>query len=430
MRVGVLGLWHLGSVTAACVAASGIATIGVDADAEVIAGLKRGEPPLAEPGLPELIRDGLKTGRLSFTTDVGVLAAADVIWVCHDTPVAEDDHADVGSVTAGIQAALPHVRDGAVVLVSAQLPVGTVAKLEQSFAASAGNRTVDFACSPENLRLGRAIDSFRNPGRIILGTRTPRARAVLSQLLGRFCANLVFTSVESAEMVKHALNAWLASSITLTNELAAICERVGADAAEVESGLRSDPRVGAQAYVRPGAAFAGGTLARDVRFLSQLAEQNHVKAPLIASVLASNEAHGAWSIERLRERLGPLDGRTVAVLGLAYKPGTDALRRSAALRLIRDLIAERCGVRAFDPAVRRLPPEFGRDVVLAQDANQAMEGADAVVIATEWPQFRCLSAEDFVSTMAGNLILDPGRFLAPVIAADARLKLVSVGRAA
>jgi UDPglucose 6-dehydrogenase len=417
-------------VTAACVAASGIATVGVDTDAEVVAGLNRGEPPLVEPQLPELTGDGLRAGMLAFTTNLTALAAADVVWVCYDTPVDEHDRADVGSVTAGVEAIFPYLRDGAIVLVSSQLPVGSVAALERAVAKAVKGRTLDFACSPENLRLGRAIDSFRNPGRIVVGVRTERARAVLSELLGRFCANLIFTSVESAEMTKHALNAWLASSIALTNELAVICERVGADAAEVESGLRGDPRVGAHAYVRAGAAFAGGTLARDVRFLSQLAEQHHVKTPVIASVLASNEAHGVWSIDRLRERLGPLDGRSVAVLGLSYKPGTDAIRRSAALQLVRDLVAAHCAVRAFDPAVRRVPPDIGGDLVLAQDVRQAMHGADAVVIATEWPQFRSLTAEDFTSSMSGNLILDPGRFLSPAIAADPRLTLLSVGRAA
>lgn len=430
MKVGVLGLWHLGSVTAACVAAAGIATVGVDADSGVIAGLSRGEPPLVEPQLPELIGDGLRAGTLTFTTEVAALAAADVVWVCYDTPVAEDDRADVGGVTAAIEAAFPHLRDGAIVLVSAQLPVGTVAALERAFAPIAQGRNVEFACSPENLRLGRAIGSFREPGRIVLGVRSKRARAVLSELLGRFCPNLIVTSVESAEMTKHALNAWLASSITLTNELAVICEQVGADAAEVEAALRSDPRIGSQAYVRPGAAFAGGTLARDVRFLSQLAEQHHVKALLIGSVLVSNAAHGAWSIERLRERLGPLDGRCVAVLGLSYKPGTDATRRSAALVLVRGLLEARCGVRAFDPAVRRVPPDLARGLVVAADARQALQGADAAVIATEWPQFRSLTAEDFTSSMSGNLILDPGRFLPPAIAADPHLRLLSVGRAA
>jgi UDPglucose 6-dehydrogenase len=371
-------------VTAACVAASGIATVGVDTDAEVVAGLNRGEPPLVEPQLPELTGDGLRAGMLAFTTDLTALAAADVVWVCYDTPVDEHDRADVGSVTAGVEAICPYLRDGAIVLVSSQLPVGSVAALERAVAKAVKGRTLDFACSPENLRLGRAIDSFRNPGRIVVGVRTERARAVL------------------------------------TNEFAVICERVGADAAEVESGLRGDPRVGAHAYVRAGAAFAGGTLARDVRFLSQLAEQHHVKTPVIASVLASNEAHGVWSIDRLRERLGPLDGRSVAVLGLSYKPGTDAIRRSAALQLVRDLMAAHCAVRAFDPG----------DLVLAQDVRQAMHRADAVVIATEWPQFRSLTAEDFTSSMSGNLILDPGRFLSPAIAADPRLTLLSVGRAA
>jgi UDPglucose 6-dehydrogenase len=430
VKVGVLGLWHLGSVTAACVAAAGIQTVGVDGDPQVIAALRRSEPPVFEPRLAELISHGLEAGTLSFAADPAALASADVVWICHDTPIDGDDRADISGVCASIESAFPHLRDGAIVLVSAQLPIGTVSNLERAFARTADGRSVEFACSPENLRLGLAVESFRNPSRIVVGLRSSRAREVLSALLGRFCNNLIFTSVESAEMAKHALNAMLAASITITNELAVICERVGADAAEVESALRSDPRIGAHAYVRPGAAFAGGTLARDVRLLSELAGHHHVHAPLIGSVIPSNEAHRAWMIDKLLERLGTLKSRTVAVLGLSSKPGTDVIRRSAAVMLLRALIAEGADVCVFDPVVRSLPPELERNLRVAVDARAAMEGAEAVVIATEWPQFRSLTAEDFRSTMSGNLIIDPGRFLTQAIAAGPGLQLLSVGRAA
>jgi UDPglucose 6-dehydrogenase len=247
----------------------------------------------------------------------------------------------VARVVGQIEGIFPHLRDRAVVLVSAQLPVGTVAALEAAFARSGGRRTVDFACSPENLRLGRAIHAFRNPGRIVIGVRNDRARQTLSPLLERLCDTLIWTRVESAEMAKHALNAFLASAITLTNELAVICEQVGAEAAEVEAALRSDPRIGTEAYVRAGPAFGGGTLARDIRYLLDLAQTTGLKAPLIASIIASNDAHRAWMLDTLHARLGSLRARKLAVLGLAYKPGTDATRRSAAVELVRQLIAER-----------------------------------------------------------------------------------------
>jgi UDPglucose 6-dehydrogenase len=427
MKVGVFGLWHLGSVTAACLAAAEIMTIAVDTDPQVVAGLNQGEPPLFEPQLAELVRAGVDKGTLLFTSELAALAAVDIVWVCHDTPVDEEDRADVARVVGQIEAIFPHLRDGAVVLVSAQLPAGTVAALERAFARCAGQRTVDFACSPENLRLGRAIWAFRNPGRIVIGVRNDRARRALSPLLERLCDTLIWTRVESAEMAKHALNAFLASAIALTNELAVICEQVGADAAEIEAALRSDPRIGAEAYVRAGPAFGGGTLARDLRYLLGLAQTRSLNVPLIAGVIASNEAHRAWMLHTLRARLGSLRARKLAVLGLAYKPGTDAIRRSSAVALVRQLIAESAQVSAFDPMVQVSPSDIAAQLTVARSAPGAMTGAAAVVIGTEWPQFRALTAEDFVTHMDGNLVIDPGRFLAPALAHDPRLDVVSIG---
>ena len=233
-------------------AGAGIATVGIDDDAQTIAKLANGEPPLYEPGLAELVGEGLASGELSFTTDPARLADADIVWICHDTPVDEDDRADVGAVFSRVEAIFPHLKDGAVVLVSAQMPVGSMARLEKSFAARADGRQVDFACSPENLRLGKALEIFRNPGRIIVGIRRQRSRDRLSPLLEKFCQNLIWMSIESAEMTKHSINAFLALSITFTNELATIAEQVGANASDVEKALRSEPRIGPNAYVKAG----------------------------------------------------------------------------------------------------------------------------------------------------------------------------------
>lgn len=414
MKVAVAGLWHLGSVTAACVAKAGIDTIGIDRDSQVVARLNDGEPPLFEPGLAELVQQGRQAGLLSFTTDATAVADAEVLWICYDTPVDDDDRADVDAVVGWSESLFPHLRDGAVVLVSAQLPVGTVARLERSFAAVANGRDVDFACSPENLRLGRAIGVFLDPGRIIIGVRNDSAREKLAPLLRNFCENLMWMNVESAEMVKHALNGYLALSITFTNELAVIAERIGANAADIERALRSDPRIGPNAYVKAGPAFAGGTLARDVQFLSSIAEQQGLKAPLINSIIASNRAHGQWSLDQLRRKLAPLRGKAIAVLGLSYKPGTDAIRRSSSIELVRELLDEGAIVTAFDPAVRTLPGELDAAITLAKDARDTLRNADAVVVATEWPEFRELTADDFARGMVGRLILDPAAFLTSI----------------
>jgi len=430
MKLGVVGLWHLGTVTAACTAAAGIRTIGIDDDRSNVERLGRGEPPVFEPGLAELVKQGLAAGTLSFADAGPVLGEIDVLWACHDTPVDDADRADVEFVVRKLEATFSYLPDQAVMLVSAQLPVGTIAALERSFASVARGRTVSFACSPENLRLGHAIEIFRNPGRIVVGVRDRRAREILLPILSRFCGNLIWTSVETAEMAKHALNAFLAVSVGFTNELAAICEEVGADATDVEKALRSDPRIGPHAYVRPGPPFAGGTLARDIRFLSQVAERHKLDTPLIASVIASNHARRNWTIDHARRRLGALAGRKIAVLGLAYKPGTDAIRRSTAIELLRSLVGEAAKVCAFDPAVRSLPAEFDGAVTLTSDARSALAGASAAIVATEWPEFQRLSADDFALTMERRLIIDPGRFLHPAIVQDARIEVISIGTAA
>jgi UDPglucose 6-dehydrogenase len=414
MKVAVAGLWHLGSVTAACVAKAGVETIGIDRDPQVVARLNDGEPPLFEPGLAELVRQGRQAGKLSFTTDITAVANADVLWICYDTPVDDDDRADVDAVIRWSEEFFPHLRDGAVVLISAQMPVGSVARLERAFAAVAHRRRIDFACSPENLRLGRAIGVFLDPGRIIVGIRGEQAREKLTPLMTKFCQNLMWMNVESAEMVKHALNGFLALSVTFTNELATIAERVGADAADIERALRSDPRVGPNAYVKAGPAFAGGTLARDVQFLSAISGNEKLKTPLIDSIIASNRAHGQWSLDQLRWKLTPLRGKTVAVLGLSYKPGTDAIRRSSSIELVRELLAEGATVRAYDPAVRSLPGELDTAIVVAKDARDALRNAAAVVVATEWPEFRELSADDFTRGMTGSLVIDPAAFLTSI----------------
>jgi UDPglucose 6-dehydrogenase len=427
MKLAVFGLWHLGSVTAACTAAAGVPTIGIDLDRERISRLENGEPPLYEPGLTELIRSGSASGALAFNADVASVSNADVVWICHDTAVDEEDRADTEAVRSQIEMLFPHLKDGAVVLVSAQLPVGSVAALEQTFAARANGRTVFFACSPENLRLGKAIEVFQNPGRIVIGVRDDRARGILEPLLSKFCATLIWMSVESAEMVKHGLNSFLAMSVTFANEIATVCERVGADACEVERGLKSDPRIGTGAYIRPGPAFAGGTLARDVNFLRTLAGKYGLTLPVIDGIYASNRAHGQWAYHQLSDKLQPLSGRTIGVLGLAYKPGTSALRRSPSVELIQALLKDGARVQAFDPHVSALPDEM-KSVRLCSDARSVANGADALVVGNESPEFRSLSTDDIASVMTGRIVLDPGRFLAPAFAADPRLSLISVGR--
>ena len=373
---------------------------------KTLAGLRAGQAPLAEPGLDPLLRRGLDGGRLGFAfgADAAALGAADVLWLCYDTPVDENDVADVPFVLDRLEACLPALRPGAIVLLSAQLPAGTVHRLETRHPG------VAFACSPENLRLGKALDDFRQPARIVAGVRDASTRAVLEPLFAPFCRDVLWMRPESAEMTKHGVNAWLALSVTFANELARVCEAVGADPREVERGLRSEPRIGQKAYLRPGAAFAGGTLARDVVALGELARKHGEPAAIFPAILAGNEAHKDWAFRTVQRLLPKLAGSTVAVLGLTYKPDTNTLRRSGAVQLCTKLLEAGARVRCYDPSITELPPEL-KDARTCTRLQDAVADVDAAVIATEWPQIKHADWLDLSRRMRRRLIVDANGFL-------------------
>ncbi len=411
MQVCVFGLWHLGCVTAAAVAEHH-EVAALDFDAANIAALKQGQPPIFEPGLSELIQAGISRGSLRFTADPGeALKSAEIVWITFDTPVNELDEADSESVERQIRRLFPYLRDDAHVLISSQLPVGTTARLEAEYRRAAPGGSAQFAYSPENLRLGKALAVFRNPGRIILGVRRADRSGRLIAFLSGFCANVICMSVESAEMTKHALNAFLANSIAFMNEIAVISEHVGADAKEIERGLKTEERIGPLAYLSPGGAFAGGTLARDVAFLSRFSEQVRAPGILLKYIRESNELHKKWPQRKLEALLGSVQDKVVALLGLTYKPGTDTLRRSAAVEIAGWVHRNGGTVRAFDPAVKGLPDELSTQIRLCESAGEALRGADAAVLATEWPVFRELQRGDFLDRMRKPVVIDASRFL-------------------
>ena len=423
MNLTVLGLWHLGSVTAACCARYFEVT-GLDFDEAVIAGLATGKAPILEPGLNELLAAGLAKKSLRFTTDANAACAnADVLWLTYDTPVNDHDESDVAFVLERLRRALPPLPSGALVLISSQLPVGTCASLEREFPQ------FHFACSPENLRLGRALDAFEKAERVIVGLRTDARRALLEQLFQPFAPQVIFMRTESAEMVKHALNSFLAVSITFINEIARLCEHTGADAREVSAGLKSDVRIGPKAYLGPGGPFAGGTLARDVVSLTKLAEAQGETIDLIPAIKRSNDLHRGWAFRKLQSRLGDLHGKTIAVLGLVYTPNTDTLRRSAAVELCQQLLAAGARVQAFDPALKSLPPELAA-ITLAPDIASALQQSDAVVLCTEWPAFRDATWAKLISLLHQPVVVDANRFLDVQLKTLPNVEHLSVGRPA
>jgi UDPglucose 6-dehydrogenase len=429
MKVCVLGLWHLGTVTSACLALAGHQVAGLDFDESVVRNLKIGKLPLFEPGLEDLIKKALESGALTFSNNPAEsVRGAQIIWVAYDTPVDDDDNADVEWIVERVSRLFPYIEAGQEVLISSQLPVGTSKRLENLFTQARPNIDVSFSYSPENLRLGKAISVFTQPDRVVIGVRTEKNRKVFAELFAPFTEHIEWMSVESAEMTKHALNAFLATSVTFINEIADICEQVGADAKEVERGLKSESRIGPQAYLSPGGAFAGGTLARDIAFLTKLGQQNDLALHLVSAVRASNDAHKNWPHRHLLRLLNEMKGKTIAVWGLTYKVGTDTLRRSIAIELCQWLLEQGAKVQAHDPVVKNLPEQYAT-INLCASPLEAAQDADALVVATEWPDYRAVSMQETLAVMRSPIVLDANRFLAMSIESLPGVIYVVVGRA-
>ncbi len=412
MKICVYGLWHLGSVTAACLASLGHMVVGLDQHSAVIKKLTLGHAPLHEPGLDELLQKGIDKGNLLFTSDAcKAVENTKILWVTFDTPVDDEDVADVQYVFEQIKGVLAKLEDGTIVLISSQMPVGSVRALEEFADLHYKAKGLQFACSPENLRLGKACDLFLNPDRIIVGTRAPDARKVLEELFFSISKRIEWMSVESAEMTKHAINAFLATSVTFANEVATICEMVGADAKEVERGLKTEMRIGPGAYLSPGGPFAGGTLARDIEYLGSIGNRSDLKISLLSSVRKSNDEHKNWVRRKLLSQFPDLNGVRIAIWGLTYKPETDTLRRSLAVELCEWLIQQGSILTIFDPVVHILPPKWTGVVSQAKTALDAVVNADALVVGTEWPEL-CSAAEKLTIVAKNNIVvIDPNRHL-------------------
>lgn len=427
MKVCVQGLWHLGSVTAGCLTSVGHEVIGLDFDENLIRELQAGKPPIFEAGLEKMIVAGLDSGNLTFTACAEELPRnIEVLWVAYDTPVDEDDVADVDFVIAQVEAVLPFLSDHSTVLLSSQMPVGSIRRLEAVADKLCPGKGLRFSCSPENLRLGKALDMFLSPDRVVVGVRTDSDRKRIGKLLAPITDRIEWMSVESAEMTKHAINAFLATSVVFANEIASVCEMVGADAKEVERGLKSEQRIGPKAYLSPGGAFSGGTLARDIEFLKVVSHGHNLTIPLLESVKTSNDQHKDWVRRKLKTLFPSLHGVTVVVWGLTYKPGTDTLRRSLAVELCNWLIENGATVRVHDPVVKELPADWNSCVMRFETALEALSDARVLLIGTEWPEYKGIPIDIIAGIAPGLVVLDPNRFLS-YLESSAALHYVAVG---
>ena len=378
MNIAVQGLWHLGSVTATCLASKNYKVLAVDTDKTLIKNFNQGILPIFEPGLDDLFRKN--KNNLSFTDDLKKLTNVNVLWITYDTPVDNKDKADVDFVVQKIKDSLFFLKDSSVVLISSQLPVESIKSLETYVKQK--RRKISFAYSPENLRLGDALNVFLNPDRIIVGCRDEHTKKIISKILSKITNNIVWMSVESAEMTKHAINSFLALSVTFANEIASICEKVGADAKQVEMGLKTDIRIGKKAYLGPGGPFAGGTLARDIKFLENISKKFNLQNKIIPSVFKSNQNHKKWHQKLiLDEFAGNLNKKKFLILGLTYKPDTNTLRRSQSIELINWLLTKNALISAYDPFITESSNNTLKKINLLSKVDD-LSKFDVVIIST------------------------------------------------
>jgi len=410
MRVAMIGAGYVGLVSGACFADFGHQVTCIDKDAAKIAALQRGEIPIFEPGLAELVESNVRQGRLEFAAESSRVGEAEAIFIAVGTPSRRGDgHADLSFVYQAVREIAPLLNSAAVVITKSTVPVGTGDEIENILREKRPDAEIEVVSNPEFLREGAAIQDFKHPDRIVVGSDDDRARKVLAEIYRPLYLNappIIFVSRRTAELIKYASNAFLATKITFINEMADLCEQVDADVQEVARGMGLDNRIGAK-FLHAGPGFGGSCFPKDTSALIKTAHDHGVPLRLVETVSTVNEQRKRAMARKVVQALGgSVRGKTVAVLGLTFKPNTDDTRDSPAIPLITALHDLGAIVRGYDPAGMEQAKPLLPDVHYCQSAYSAAEGADAVVIATEWEQFRALDLARLKGVMMQPVIVD------------------------
>ncbi|OGR84399.1 MAG: hypothetical protein A2901_06430 [Elusimicrobia bacterium RIFCSPLOWO2_01_FULL_54_10] len=426
--VGVFGLWHLGCVLSAAWSSKKCRVIGFDYDESLIQKLKQSEPPIFEPNLKETLKKNMRQKTLSFTADIAQLKECDYVFLSYDTPVLDNDGSDLTPLERAIDDLGKVLKKGALVIVSSQTPVGTCGDFRETLKSA--NASLDLVYSPENLRLGEAIHNYLNPGRIILGSEDKTAEKKALELFKLIPAKVLSMNLESAEMVKHGINAFLAMSIAFTNELSDLCEKTGADILDVVKGMKSDPRIGEKAYLSPGIGFSGGTLGRDLKVLESV-DASQAKGNFFGEIHARNRTRKHTVISRLKTLLpngAGAKGQRIGVLGLTYKPGTSTLRRSLPVEIVRELQKVYSQISVFDPKADFSQWSGEKGFTIASSAEKLVKESDAVLILTEWPEFKTLRWSAALRKSCPQIIYDAKNCLIDLSLSKMGYRYVRIGR--
>lgn len=439
MKIAVIGTGYVGLVTATCFAETGNEVVGIDKDEKKIAVLESGKLPIYEPGLLELVQRNRKDGRLKFTTDLtAAILPARLIFIAVGTPQSHEGDADLSAVWAVTKAiaetlkANPTAAKGKIVITKSTVPVGTNQAVADLLAKHQCPPGVEVASNPEFLKEGAALDDFMKPDRVVVGVRTPTVAEVIRELYSPFLRTerpfLVMTP-ESAEMTKYAANAMLATKISFINEMANLCDRLGADINDVRRGIGHDQRIGFQ-FLFPGPGYGGSCFPKDVRAIIAMGKRNDLELTLMESVDRVNERQKQVLVRKVRKHFGAnIQGKTLALWGLAFKPRTDDIREAPALSLIDAMLAEGVHCRVHDPeAMANVRADYGDKITYCDKPYDALDGADGLAIVTEWPEFRHPDFEQMRPRMRGHVIFDGRNLFEPRAVESAGFTYYAMGR--
>ena len=432
MNIAVVGTGYVGLVTGACFAEFGVGVLGVDKDEKKIASLKDGKVPFFEPGLEELVGRNMKGGRLAFTTDIkSAVQKSLVIFIAVGTPSDGDGAADLRFVREVAASIAEHMNGYKVVVTKSTVPTGTGAMIRKIIQEKQKHpHPFSVASNPEFLREGAAIEDFMRPNRIVIGAEDPQAIAIMKDLYNPLYlieTPFVITNVVSAEMIKYASNAFLATKISFINEMAALSEAVGADVHEVARGMGLDNRIGRK-FLHPGPGYGGSCFPKDTLAIQKMAKEHGLPGHVVNGVIRVNEEQIPRMVEKITTAVGGLSGKTLSFLGLAFKPNTSDTRESPAMRIIQELQGVGVTVRAFDPAAMDEAKHALPEITYCADAYDAAKGGDALVIATEWNEFRNLDWERMRSALRAPVVVDLRNVYDPHHMREMGFRYTGVGR--
>lgn len=429
-RVCVVGAGRSGAVTAACLADLGHSVCAVDIDEGRVRRLREGRAPFYEPDLDDAIERNLKNGRLSFTTEMAEgVPTAHFVLVCVDTPPGEDGQADLSSLNSAVRQLAPLLADGVIVVTRSTVPIGTNASIAEAIHAENPDVAFDVVSNPEFLREGHAVEDSMKPDRIVVGARAERAAKAVAGLYEALGRPILLADLQTAEMMKYASNTFLAASVSFINEIANICDLVGADVSQVTQALALDHRIGDHAYLSAGIGFGGSCLPKDLRALAATAKGHGYTPAMLNAIIDTNELQPGRVITYLREAFEDLTGLTTCVLGISFKGGTLDLRSSPAVAVIRLLVEEGVRVHAFDPyADDTIHEEVKPPTQLFQDAYSAAAACHALIIATDHSEFRKLDLNKIRQSMKAAVLIDGRNLFEPEAASRAGFSHKGVGR--